>query len=168
MLLQKTTKAKLELAPGQRQLSQRERTLLLVAEGKSCAQLVQMLGQDAQALIDEMLRHGYLHLPKAETATPPEPAPVPAPVQAGKAATSLAGTRMYLFDVCERLFASRHEHLAQSMREQLREARDYEALRQASLELLELVEQIAGQARAASIAEQLQHLLQHSPQSTVH
>ena len=35
-------------------------------------------------------------------------------------------------------------------------------------ELLELVEQIAGQARAASIAEQLQHLLQHSPQSTVH
>ena len=47
-------------------------------------------------------------------------------------------------------------------------ARDYEALRQASLELLELVEQIAGQARAASIAEQLQHLLQHSPQSTVH
>lgn len=167
MLLQKTTKAKLELAPGQRQLSQRERTLLLVAEGKSCAQLVQMLGQDAQALIDEMLRHGYLQLPKAEAAAPAEPPPAP-DVPAAKAATSLAGTRMYLFDVCERLFASRHEHLAQSMREQLREARDYEALRQTSLELLELVEQIAGQARAASIAEQLQHLLQHSPQSTVH
>ena len=41
----------------------------------------------------------------------------------------MAGTRMYLFDLCERLFANRHEMLAQSLRAQLREARDLAARR---------------------------------------
>ena len=163
MLLQKTIKAKMELAPGQRQLSQRERSLLLLAEGKSTGQLIQMLGQQVQATIDELLHHGYLHLPVSAPALPDVTLPLTAhnpPETAAAPSQSLAGTRMYLFDVCERLFARRHESLAHSMRLRLREARDHHSLRDASLELLLLVEQIAGQARAASIAEQLEHLLQ--------
>ena len=49
MSLQRTPKALLELAPGQRHLSLRERSLLLLAEGTPLAQLQAMYhGQGAE------------------------------------------------------------------------------------------------------------------------
>ena len=59
---------------------------------------------------------------------------------------------MYLFDLCERLFANRHEMLAQSLRAQLREARDLAALRCAGLALLQAVQSHAGEERVHDLS----------------
>ena len=74
----------------------------------------------------------------------------------------MAGTRMYLFDMCERLFANRHHSLAQDLREQLRQARDLQALRGASLRLLSAVQEHAGEDRAQSLRERLAGLLAYT------
>ena len=77
----------------------------------------------------------------------------------------MAGTRLHLFDLCERLVANRHEMLAQSLRAQLREARDLAALRCAGLALLQAVQSHAGEERAATLREQLRGLLDEAPQA---
>lgn len=68
---------------------------------------------------------------------------------------------MYLFDMCERLFANRHEALAQSLRTQLREARDLSSLRSAGISLLTAVQEYAGEERAQSLRERLAALLSY-------
>ncbi len=85
----------------------------------------------------------------AKESTPPGPA----------ATLNLAGTRMYLFDMCERMFANRHEDKAQVLRHLLREARDLEALQAAALQLLQTVQEHAGDERADALRERLRHLL---------
>ena len=94
--------------------------------------------------------------------SPAAPALAPAE-QAASAlpAINMAGTRMYLFDMCERLFANRHEALAQTLRTQLREARDLNSLRSAGISLLTAVEEYAGEERAHSLRERLAALLAH-------
>jgi hypothetical protein len=152
MLLQKTAKAHEELQPGKRQLPLRERSVLLMAGGRTLDQLQQLLGDEHAALARELIAQGYL---KAQ-----EPATTSRP------ALNLPGTRMYLFDLCERLFAKRHEALAQSLRTRLREARDLPALRSAGLALLDAVQQHAGEERAATLREQLAGLLQEAEPET--
>jgi NADH:ubiquinone oxidoreductase subunit E len=70
---------------------------------------------------------------------------------------------MYLFDMCERMFANRHEDKAQVLRHLLREARDLPGLQEAALQLLQAVQEHAGSERADALRERLQHLL---PQET--
>ncbi|RGE41811.1 hypothetical protein DZC30_17655 [Comamonas testosteroni] len=184
MILQKTAKAQQELQPGSRQLPQRARSVLLMAGGKSLDEIHNMLGSDHAAVARQLVEQGYLQLMTASTGKPSQTphAPQPpqmagaAPIQlapaqalaAPTAATSsespninMAGTRMYLFDMCERLFANRHEALAQALREQLRQARDLDSLREAGLALLTAVEQHAGEERAQSLRERLAALLAH-------
>ena len=145
MILQKTAKALDELQPGSRKLPQRARTVLLLADGKTLAQLHALLGGDHAAVAQTLVAQGYLQLengsvvsPSAFSPTQQTTAQTPQP-GAAAATLSMAGTRMYLFDLCERLFANRHEMLAQSLRAQLREARDLAALRCAGLALLQAV-----------------------------
>ena len=186
MLLQKTAKALEELQPGSRQLPQRARSVLLMAGGKSLDDLQRMLGSDHAELARQLVEQGYLQLQTASPAAPAALAPsaqVPiAPLKAAPEASpvaspqandseparpstniNMAGTRMYLFDMCERLFANRHEELAQQLRTQLREARDLAALREAGLMLLEAVQKHAGQDRAESLRERLSALLAQPP-----
>ena len=182
MLLQKTAKALEELQPGSRQLPQRARSVLLMAGGKSLDDLQRMLGSDHAELARQLVEQGYLQLQAASPAAPAALAPsaqVPiAPLKAAPEASpqandseparpstsiNMAGTRMYLFDMCERLFANRHEELAQQLRTQLREARDLAALREAGLMLLEAVQKHAGQDRAESLRERLSALLAQPP-----
>lgn len=173
MLLQKTAKAHEELQPGKRQLPLRERSVLLMAGGKTVAQLQQLLGQEHAGLVQDLIARGYLQAQPATPGASPRPTDQAAhPMQAAAAAAAphrqtppQAGTRMYLFDLCERMFANRHESLAQELRARLREARDLPALRSAGLALLDAVQQHAGEERAAFVREQLAGLLGPTPET---
>lgn len=171
MILQKTAKALAELQPGSRKLPQRARTVLLLADGKTLAQLHALLGGDHAAVAQTLVAQGYLQLENGSVVSlsafsPTQQTTAQTPQQGAAAASlSMAGTRMYLFDLCERLFANRHEMLAQSLRAQLREARDLAALRCAGLALLQAVQSHAGEERAATLREQLRGLLDEAPQA---
>lgn len=168
MLLQKTAKALEELQPGRRSLPLRERSVLLMADGRTEEQLQQVLGAQAGELIEQLIASGHLQrlAGQAVESSPAPQAPSMAPAAAkesappGPAATlNLAGTRMYLFDLCERMFANRHEDKAQVLRHLLREARDLAALQAAALQLLQTVQDHAGDERADALRERLRHLL---------
>jgi len=165
MILQKTAKALDELQPGSRTLPQRARAVLLLAGGKTMKELHGLLGGDHAAVAQELVAQGYLQLTGRTAAPATAPQPSAVPLQAAAPGLSMAGTRMYLFDLCERLFANRHEALAQSLRTQLREARDLPALRSAGLALLDAVQAHAGEERAAALREKLGTLLDDAPQT---
>jgi hypothetical protein len=177
MKLEKTEKAKEELAPGVRNLGQRERTLLLLLNGqKTTRELASIFKGDVDAIAADLLRQGYL----AEVApSPPKEKPTknisPSYVSAGskitdlppaKAASdqfegkrSLATTRMFLFDICERMFFRRDPALAEVFRDALRSARDREGMLAASRLMLMEIEIIAGHERADSISERIAMML---------
>ena len=72
---------------------------------------------------------------------------------------SLATTRMFLFDLCERMFACRNPDMAERCREALRNAKDRETMLAASREMIEEIEKVAGHGRADSISERIAMLL---------
>ena len=183
MLLLKTDKARQELAPGMRTLSLRERSLLLLAEGKPQAELQAMYNGGGAQIVEHLLNQGYL-APMAPTApaaaastthpnTPPSPASAPKaapaaatasqptdkPTEPSDALRSLAGARMYLFDICERLFARRDPAMAQHFHSALRSARDRDSMLDVGEALLEEVAQLAGTERAQTIRERMAQLL---------
>ena len=170
MLLLKTDKARQELAPGMRTLSLRERSLLLLAEGKPLAELQAMYSGGGAEIVKHLLSQGYLSLSahavqdtlptppahtqrsalRPEAVTPPEPS---------DHLRSLAGARMYLFDICERLFARRDPARAQHFHSALRAARDRDSMLHVGESLLEEVSQLAGAERAETIRERMKQLL---------
>lgn len=158
MLLEKTAKAVHELAPGSRALSQRERNCLLIADGKTTLELTQLLGKGSEVLIEKLIQGEYLVSAEQGASVSKNASPT----------QSLASTRMFLFDVCERMFAKRHEELAHIMRQKLRDARDKTALRHVCLDILHAVESMAGPQRAAAIAPHLHHLLTDLTLNTPH
>lgn len=183
MQLHKTDRARAELKPGVRTLGQRERTLLLMADGSKSAQDFRPLFEgDGEAIALRLLRDGFLEAhPGKTSASAKNPAPAPAqtltPAQLqnfpspettqaiqvsadqfeGK--RSLATTRMFLFDICERMFARRNPEMAERFREALRNAKDRETMLSASREMIEEIEKIAGHERADSISERIAMLL---------
>ena len=181
MLLLKTDKARQELAPGMRTLSLRERSLLLLAEGKPQAELQAMYNGGGAQIVEHLLNQGYLaHMaPMAPLAplatstahphTPPSSASPPKaaaatttaskPTEPSDALRSLAGARMYLFDICERLFARRDPAMAQHFHSALRSARDRDSMLDVGEALLEEVAQLAGTERAQTIRERMAQLL---------
>ena len=165
MLLQKTEKARLELSPGVRTLSLRERSLLLLADGKPLSDLQAMYNGIGAPIVENLMRQGYLTGPAA---LPPTPEPVkPKPsierLAPGESLRSLAGARMYLFDTCERLFARGDPVLAQHFREALRAAKDRTSMLDVGEAMFEEVALAAGAERAASLRERLDQLLPTSP-----
>jgi len=177
MLLQKTDKARLELSPGVRTLSLRERSLLLLADGKTLSDLQAMYNGIGAQIVDNLMRQGYLtgpaELPPSEPPSAPAasaaapsrpsasaPAPAPAPRQEpAEALRSLAGARMYLFDACERLFARRDPVMAQQFREALRAAKDQDSMLDVGEAMFDEVALAAGAERAASLRERFEQLL---------
>lgn len=186
-MLIKTEKGRHELRPGNRTLGQRERAILLVADGQqSEAQMAALFNGEGQQLLASLLAQGYLErreprrLPSEPAPARPVPAPSPAlagtpssparpepPAAAAQpqhgeqfaGARSLASARMFLFDMSERLFAPRDKAMADRYRAALREARDPQAMLQVSRALIADVETIAGSERADSISERLAKLL---------
>jgi hypothetical protein len=170
MQLHKTDRARAELKPGIRTLGQRERTLLLLADGnKSVLDFRPLFDGDGEQIALRLLRDGYLQT-RAPLATVAEqqrvnyPSPettqaiqVSADQFAGK--RSLATTRMFLFDICERMFARRSPETAELFREALRNAKDRETMLAVSRDMIEEIEKVAGHERADSISERLAMLL---------
>ena len=72
---------------------------------------------------------------------------------------SLATTRMFLFDICERMFTRRSPEMATYFREILRNAKDRETMLAASREMLEHIEKVAGPERADALSERIAMLL---------
>lgn len=188
MQLHKTDRARAELKPGVRTLGQRERTLLLLADGhKSIQDFKPLFGGDGEQIAMQLLRDGYLVAQAAAkraavalpAATPTsaraldarsaeqlENFPSPETTQAIKVSAdqfegkrSLATTRMFLFDICERMFARRNPSLADLFREALRNAKDRESMLAVSRDMIDEIEKIAGHERADSISERLAMLL---------
>ena len=182
----KTDKARDELQGGQRTLSQRERALLLMADGRrSLSDFSPLFStrDEAEQAIQTLVQRGYLQTPKVAVAAgkavppapaPAQPAPLPAsePIQIATSADtfdgkrSLATTRMFLFDICERMFVRRDPRFAQQMRDALREARDREAMLTIAALMLTEIEKAAGPERAESLRERIDKLL--PPAEVVH
>ena len=165
MLLQKTDKARLELSPGVRTLSLRERSLLLLADGKPLSDLQAMYNGIGAQIVDNLMRQGYLAGPTGLAPALSEPGQgLPQQKsEPGEALRSLAGARMYLFDTCERLFVRRDPVLAQHFREALRAAKDRLSMLDVGDAMLEEVALSAGAERAASLRERLEQLLPPAP-----
>ena len=179
----KTDKARDELQGGQRTLSQRERALLLMADGRRSltdfSPLFPNRG-DAEEAILALMRQGYLQDARSPAASPateassPGPTLPPAaePIQVSTSADtfdgkrSLATTRMFLFDICERMFVRRDPKFALQMRDALREARDREAMLTIAALMLSEIEKTAGVERAESLRERIERLL--PPAEIVH
>lgn len=164
MGLTKTDKARAELQPGQRTLGQRERALLLLADGHKTAQEVgAYLGSEGERLVLQLVQDGYLtqHREAAVTVAVvvAATAVVPVSVDPFDGKRSMASTRMFLFDMCERMFARRAPDLAESFREALRNARDRSSMLEVSHAMLAEVESTAGPERANSLRERIELLL---------
>ena len=188
MQLHKTDRARAELKPGVRTLGQRERTLLLLADGhKSIQDFKPLFGGDGEQIAMQLLRAGYLVTQAAaERVAVVQPAatstsvsaldarsaeqlknfPSPETTQAIKVSAdqfegkrSLATTRMFLFDICERMFARRNPVMANLFREALRNAKDRESMLAVSRDMIDEIEKVAGHERADSISERLAMLL---------
>lgn len=178
----KTDKARDELQGGQRTLSQRERALLLMADGRrSLTDFSPLFSNrdEAEQAIQALIDKGYLQSPKAAAApaeppAQPAPSPIPAaqPIQVATSADtfdgkrSLATTRMFLFDICERMFVRRDPKFALQMRDALREARDRNAMLTIAALMLTEIEKTAGVERAESLRERIDRLL--PPAEVVH
>lgn len=171
-MLIKTDKGRQELRPGTRTLGQRERALLLVADGsQSESRLGELFGGEGQRLIEALVTQGYLTRQTAARPAPRAPEVTPsasAGAGAGDAPAhgeqftgtrSLATARMFLFDLSERLFAPRDKALASHYSEALREARDPQAMLAVGRALIADVEALAGSERADGISERLAKLL---------
>lgn len=165
MLLLKTDKARDELRPGQRSLNQRERALLLMADGQhSVTDFGPLFGGRAEAslAVQALVDRGYLQTqaaarPRPEPVAPAGPAPVAADTFEGR--RSLATTRMFLFDLCERMFARRNPPMADDLRHALREARDRASMLAVADAMVADIEAHAGAERAESVRERIQKLL---------
>jgi len=179
----KTDKARDELQGRQRTLSQRERALLLMADGRrSLTDFSPLFASrtEAEQAIQALVRKGYLQdtspaaAKPAVAAAPAQPAPTPTadPIQISSSADnfdgkrSLATTRMFLFDICERMFVRRDPKFALQMRDALREARDRQAMLTIAALMLSEIEKTAGPDRAESLRERIDRLL--PPAETVH
>lgn len=196
----KTDKARDELQGRQRTLSQRERALLLMADGRrSLTDFSPLFStrDEAEQALSALVQRGYLQDPHAAAAAAAQAAllasqaaqasqaasdaqaaqamaalPAVDPIQVSTSADSfdgkrsLATTRMFLFDICERMFVRRDPKFATQMRDALREARDREAMMTIAALMLSEVEKAAGAERAESLRERIDRLL--PPAEIVH
>ncbi len=166
-MLNKTQKGRAELRPGQRQLAQRERALLLLADGrKPDAELFALFEGQGPTLAADLISRGYLvdEAPPPLRTTANTPPTVCADAFSGP--RSLASARMFLFDLSERMFAPRDKAMAQRYRDALREARDVGAMLAVSRAMTADVERLAGSERADGIRERLARLLPESALET--
>jgi len=193
MRLKKTEKAHQELQSRQRRLGHSERTLLILADGqKNLSDIAPYLKHDARPLAEGLIRDGYLtDISRNHVANTPSNVKPSATIASAALASStdvskplstqtsealqtvntdnfdgkrsLATTRMFLFDLCERMFSRGVPGQAQAFREALRNAKDRESMLAVSREMMLAIEQVAGPERADSISQRIAMLLPVQP-----
>lgn len=163
-MLNKTDKGRAELQPGQRTLGQRERAILLVADGrKSTASLHALFHGDGKAIVDALIAGGYLAEEGPAPARPPAPGlAVQGSVDNFSGPRSLASARMFLFDLSDRMFAPRDRQMAERFRAELREARDATSMVGVGRDMLAEIERVAGRERAQAVGARLAQVLPES------
>lgn len=181
LILEKTPKALQSLSQRGRDLTPRQRALLLLANGqRHVREFDALMGQNVVDLVAQLVREGYLRAVDPRTAEPPaddpvvtetrrRPAAAPqAPAQPPQPAAvgdrfghgrSIAAARMYLFDMAERFFARAQPELALQLRGLFREARDVPELVESAWFLLSHVKAVAGEERAEGIRVRLATML---------
>jgi len=174
MYLHRSKKASLELSSGERVLNLRERGALFLADGLKTQDELQILVRDDGCILQKLISDGYLlMIPKTGVSASPastgvavsatQPArefkPPPSSSDDFKGKRSLATTRMFLFDICERMFARQSPALAQQFRDQLRESRDRESMLAVARVIISKVEEVAGPQRADGLSERIGMLL---------
>ena len=100
----------------------------------------------------------------APLSSPVTSSPSPSPSSSSSSDTfegrrSLATVRMFLFDIVERMFVRKMPELANSLRDQLRGAKDRESMLVIAREIITNVEEIAGPDRADGLSERLAMML---------
>jgi len=172
MLVLRTAKGQVELRSRERGLLLRERSVLFLADGtKSLKSLVAALGPEGEETIRRLARAGYLQLvasavPEAPRKAAPAPTPAPHRADAMTGKRSLAATRMYLFDLCERTFARGAPDKAERFRERLRQARDGRVMLLVAEDMLAGIEELAGWERAQAVRERIEALLPPPDETT--
>lgn len=172
MYLQKSEKAKRELSSGERVLSLRERAALFLADGRKNQDDMQVLLKDDGSILQKLISDGYLvRIQESDVRANTEVAALalrspPAAAEPPKSSSdnfegkrSLATTRMFLFDICERMFVRQAPALANQFRDQLREARDRESMMAVARGIIVQVEEIAGSERADGLSERIAMML---------
>ena len=155
-------------------LNLRERGALFLADGLKTHDELQILLRDDGCILQKLISDGYLLIiPKTDVrALPPnielaasaaqpsrEFKPHPSSSDDFKGKRSLATTRMFLFDICERMFARQSPALAQQLRDQLREARDRESMLAIARDIISKVKEVAGAQRADGLSERIGMIL---------
>lgn len=128
----KTDLARTALQAHRAPLDMRQRRLLILCDGqRTLADLTGLIGQDAAAMVIQLVQAGYLSTGTAATTTPPPPAATAAPAPATPAAApaapatgserrrSLVAARIYVLGILE---MQRHPQAAALFRE-LQQAR---------------------------------------------
>ncbi|WP_329768132.1 hypothetical protein [Stenotrophomonas muris] len=128
----KTELARTALQAHRAPLDMRQRRLLILCDGqRSIADLTGLLGQDAPAMVIQLVQAGYLSTDTGATAAPPPPADAAAPAPATPAAApaapatgserrrSLVAARIYVLGILE---MQRHPQAAALFRD-LQQAR---------------------------------------------
>lgn len=174
MQLLRSEKASRELGSAERALNLRERGALFLADGLKTRDELQILLQDDGGILQKLISDGYLLIvPVIDAGTlhpnkgvagsaaqlPREFKPPASSSDDFKGKRSLATTRMFLFDICERMFARQSPELAQQFRDQLREARDRESMLAVARDIITKVEEVAGLERADGLSERIGMIL---------
>lgn len=168
LILEKTPKALQSLSQRGRDLTPRQRALLLLANGqRRVREFDALMGQSVVDLVAHLVREGYLRAVDRRAAEPPADDPVVAepPVRVATVADrfthgrSVAAARMYLFDMTERFFARAQPERAQQLRDLFRQARDVAELVESAWLLLAHVKALAGEERAEGIRLRLATML---------
>jgi hypothetical protein len=178
LILEKTPKALQSLSQRGRDLTPRQRALLLLANGqRHVREFDALMGQSVVDLVAQLVREGYLRAVDPRAAEPPADDPTAAPPRKPLAAVapaaaskevaadrfshgrSIAAARMYLFDMTERFFARAQPERAQQLRDLFRQARDVAELVESAWLLLAYVKALAGEERAEGIRLRLATML---------
>ena len=182
-VLRKTSTGRREQQQRSQALSARQRHVLILCDGqRAIGELCALMGQEAQQLTQELLAAGFVErvgLAKAAELAPAEvplkltsktsaqgssaSAPSPSSVSASQLARavappprrSIALSRMYMFDMLERLLGAQ----SGPARAHLRAADQPEALLAALQECLALIAEIAGPVQADKVRRQLCDML---------
>ena len=180
-VLRKTSAGRREQQQRSQALSARQRHVLILCDGqRAIGELCALIGQEVQELARELLAAGYLE--RVGFANAPEPVEAPlkrtsnASVQASSASEpspssvaasqlaqavappprrSIALSRMYMFDMLERLLGAQ----SGPARAHLRAADQPEAVLAALQECLALITEIAGSVQADKVRQQLCDML---------
>ncbi len=183
MPLLKSEKARQELSSKQRGLSMRERSALFLADGVRTRDELLFLLQGDIGMLQKLIADGYLVPAESVGAWGRRMTDFAMSQTASKIATggldalpaikgqpssssdsfegkrSLATTRMFLFDIVERMFVRKMPELANRYRDQLRGAKDRESMLAIARDVIINIEEIAGPDRADGLSERLAMML---------